>query len=184
MVTFVLQRTFCVLLLQIFGFVPILYTFQCKEDTFRYFWVSKLLEIFFLFDLFWVPIPGLTVYPRACIVLHVSLIGGHRQIGACFPQPVWSSRSSWYIGIAFVKTLHFTTLVIFTLILESFSDHNQWIPNPKSELYNCHLWQILRLNNSNWLPNPITLYLDIYLQMYKSKDKRGQFGRATGKDKC
>ena len=95
--------------------------FQCKEHTFMYFWVPKLLGIFFLFDLFWVPIPGLTIHPRACIVLHVSLIGGHRQIGACFPQPVWSSRSSWYIGIAFVKTLHFTTLVIFTLILESFT---------------------------------------------------------------
>ena len=26
--------------------------FQCKEHTFMYFWVPKLLGIFFLFDLF------------------------------------------------------------------------------------------------------------------------------------
>ena len=113
MVTFVLQRTFCVLLLQIFRknslydypLVSFLHTFQCKEDTFRYFWVSKLLEIFFLFDLFWVPIPGLTIHPRACIVLHVSLIGGHRQIGACFPNPSDHRDHPGTLGLLFVKTL-------------------------------------------------------------------------------
>ena len=125
MVTFVLQRTFCVLLLQIFRknslydypLVSFLHTFQCKEDTFMYFWVSKLLEIFFLFDLFWVPIPGLTIHPRACIVLHVSLIGRLEHVS---PNPSDHRDHPGTLGLLLWK-LHFTTLIISTLILESFT---------------------------------------------------------------
>ena len=138
MVTFVLQCTFCVLLLQIFRnnslydypLVSFLHTFQCKEDAFMYFWVSTLLEIFFLFDLFWVPIPGLTIYLRACIVLHVSLIGRLEHVS---PNPSDHRDHPGTLGLLLWKLEpeNFTKLVIFTLILESFTRSHSI--NPQSQ---------------------------------------------------
>ena len=80
-----------------------------------YFWVPKHLEISFLFDLFLVPIPGLTLYPRACIVLHVSLIGGHRQIGACFRNLSDHRDHPGTLGLA--QVVHLTSSVARTFWL-------------------------------------------------------------------